>query len=128
MEVWPLTAAKAGPGRSGTRDPRPQWKCRPGPQWAKRGLGPLSHAWSGLYKVYFQYFQLMTQMCAKSCNRCCVDKDETCRDKAYLCYSNMYSTLMTDACRKTCLRCNWQPPSPPPPPPPPAPPRDAWPE
>ena len=75
-----------------------------------------------------QYFDLMTQQCPKTCNRCpggssagspasgspasstCVDKvgpngTSDCQKDAYLCNNAQYYDLMTQQCPKTCGRC-----------------------
>ncbi|CAD6190022.1 unnamed protein product [Caenorhabditis auriculariae] len=73
------------------------------------------------------YFDLMTQQCPKTCNRCaggngggspvnppqvnCVDKlnpstgVSDCPKSAYLCQNAVYLTLMKDQCPKTCGYC-----------------------
>uniref|UniRef100_A0A8R1I0B6 ShKT domain-containing protein n=1 Tax=Caenorhabditis japonica TaxID=281687 RepID=A0A8R1I0B6_CAEJA len=73
------------------------------------------------------YYQLMTEQCPKTCNRCsnnnnnnnnnggssssCVDKVNPstgvseCAAKAYLCTNTVYVSLMKDQCPKTCGFC-----------------------
>lgn len=65
------------------------------------------------------YYNLMTQQCPRTCNRCgqtsggvgttCVDlvgpNGSNCAAVAYLCNNRLYYALMTQQCPRTCGRC-----------------------
>uniref|UniRef100_A0AC34FV19 ShKT domain-containing protein n=1 Tax=Panagrolaimus sp. ES5 TaxID=591445 RepID=A0AC34FV19_9BILA len=68
------------------------------------------------------YYDLMTQQCPRTCNRCtttglsstvsttCVDLSRAngtsdCPQLAYLCNNTVYYTVMTQQCPRTCGRC-----------------------